>query len=159
MIENCPHFVYALVDPFDTGNIRYIGQTNSLPGRLAQHRRFSRSLRREPLYAWWAGLTQEPVMRVLWQGAKAQANDIETRIIRGYRALGFELLNQGEGGAGNRGRCPTEDTRRKLSQSLRAVYANPEYKAGLKKPWTQERRKRQAEIARTRPRRNGKFGV
>jgi len=159
MIENCPHFVYALVDPLDLGNIRYIGQTSSLPGRMASHRLFTRRPRREPLYAWWTGLSQEPVMRVLWQGTAAQVDEAETRAIRGYRALGFELLNQGDGGAGNRGRKPTEDTRRKLSQSLRAVYAAPEYKAGLKKPWTPERRKRQAELARNRPRHNGKFGV
>lgn len=120
-----PAFLYVLEDPREPGNIRYIGATQGLPNRMHAHRTDAK-VKPLPLYVWWRRLVSEgvePRARVLWQGPLHEAESAEIRAISGYKKLGFDLLNETEGGYcfSNLARARSSRKGTKLSPETRAL--------------------------------------
>lgn len=121
-----PMFLYVLEDPRKPGEIRYIGKTQSLPGRFNSHSKAARDVNDTnhhlAVYVWWRMLLAEgvcPRLRMLWQGWPAEADAAEERAIAGYRALGQPLLNQTDGGQGVKGlRRPAWNRGKRLHYSV-----------------------------------------
>ncbi len=95
--SDLPVFLYVLDDPREPGNIRYVGQTQSLQSRLGFH--CCAGLRQDPtrpLYLWVQKLLNEgvrPRMRVWATVEFSHASQKEKVLIAGLSRC-FDLLNQ-----------------------------------------------------------------
>jgi hypothetical protein len=112
--------IYALLHPA-TGEVRYVGKTKQ-PNprvRLLDHIRLSAKgiARQRKLCCWMRSLPEHPKMEIL-EHDPADINEAERRWIAHFKSIGLDLCNMTTGGDGQEiGYCPTEETRKKLSQS------------------------------------------
>jgi hypothetical protein len=125
-----PFLVYGLVDPRD-GELRYIGQSSKAMGRPQEHwNSWSLSLR-DCCHRWVGSLVRlglKPGVVVLGSldvpegtpkdRVRESLDDLERDRIAFCRAAGCRLTNMTDGGGGSLGRVVSEETRRRLSESL-----------------------------------------
>jgi len=92
-------YIYSLSAPTDPDIVRYIGQAENIEIRLSAH--ISQSLSPGTGYKslrnqWLRSLQEKgmrPIMRVLHETTKEEANDLEEKVIREYRLAGANLVN------------------------------------------------------------------
>jgi hypothetical protein len=137
--------VYALVSSGD-GRIRYVGQTvQSLGARLSNHIGRANRGAGGPLHCWIRKVRSEghQVQIVLLQES-AVWNQSEVEWIGKIRFSGRRLLNQTDGGMQRRGFTLPVHARERLSEVVRARWADPAYREKIRDGhaayWTPERR-------------------
>ncbi len=122
-------FIYGMRHP-RTKDIRYVGKTRqSLRARLQGHLHEKGETRK---VRWIATLKAEDLLpeifliqivdETLWEEA-------ETRWITSYRAQGCDLVNLTDGGDGVHN--PAEESRQRLSESRKQMFADPDFKAKM----------------------------
>lgn len=118
--------IYALVDP-RTGDVRYVGKTSQkLRTRLRAHiNRSAESRGARHCASWIASLSDigiAPEIRALEQLPGPDWEEAEKRWIRFYRESGAQLVNMTEGGGSHKGRLPTDEVRKKISQAAKKQF-------------------------------------
>lgn len=116
--------VYGLMAS-DGYMVQYIGQTKlGLDRRLARHIAAARRAPRQPV-EWWVRsvLRRGCSVRAVVLEHDAEWDEAEIRHIAFHKELGGKLLNVASGGRGCPGFSPSEETRRKRSESVRADWA------------------------------------
>lgn len=135
-----PNYIYALLCP--TGEIRYIGKTNSPQKRLNQHISAARSgVAKHHCANWIRSLLRAdtvPTMDVLYSVPEDEDwKAHEIHMISLFKELGFNLTNVGEGGEGTFDMSP-EAVEERVRKAL-ITKASPEYKERTKdsfaRPW------------------------
>lgn len=159
MGEQVAALVYALYDPRCPDNIRYIGWTiHSLRHRMNRH--LTEARRKPPTchrLKWIRSLLEDgvrPEARILVETTADKAPETERLLIAEYRAAGYRLTNNTDGGDGSfgfkhsdetkaelsrlakgnsrrRGTECTLETRRKISRANKGKKRSPEVKAKL----------------------------
>ena len=111
--------IYALCDPV-TDAIRYIGKT-TMPLKLRLRGHLGEAKIGRYYRAKWIRSLRpaQPIMRALFVVPESYASDAEIRTISRLRALGYRLTNGTDGGEGQRGHSPSQETREKISASMR----------------------------------------
>jgi hypothetical protein len=113
-MDNRISTIYALCDP-KTKEIRYIGKTVSqLNIRLSQHITASKKGRKNHLHCWIRSLSEKPIIIPIETVSYEQDGETEKRIIAEYRANGYDLVNESDGGEGQKGYHHTEETKEKI---------------------------------------------
>lgn len=125
-----PVFIYCLKDP-TTGDVRYIGQTNSLKNRLRAH--FTTSAREKTrLGNWLRSLSEKPIIAVLHEVAEGESwVEEERRYISCARAMGVDLVNATDGGEGSPGHIHAPEHRAANSAAHKGVPLSPEHCAAI----------------------------
>src|SRR6185436_1904636 len=112
--------IYCLIDPRDY-NIRYVGRTNNLIRRLAEHK--TKCYTENSIYhtAKWLRklhkLGLEPIAKILEECSLENCHEREIFWIARGRLLGWKLTNSTDGGDGMLN--ASLETRLKLSQSVK----------------------------------------
>jgi len=110
--------IYALCEP--DGEIRYIGKTiRSLSTRLSAHLSCARCGEQSYLYNWVRSVLSTghlPLMQLIGEVDGNGSND-EIAWIDYGRKEGWRLLNRTDGGDGNLGWIPSEETRKNMHES------------------------------------------
>ncbi len=116
--------IYVLIDPRDE-EIRYVGKTKSPKRRLGSHLRD----RDDSYRTRWIGklgrMGMVPRMQVIQEVPASFEAEAEKYWIAYFRAIGCRLTNSTDGGEGNLGWCPSEETRAKMSAASQRTMANP----------------------------------
>lgn len=111
--------IYTLSDP-RTNEIRYVGQTNAtLRKRLQRHLRFRDNTERTK---WLKSLSENgltPNIDFVAEATLENWKEEERFYIAYFRFLGFSLTNMTDGGDGNYGIIPSEETRQKKREALK----------------------------------------
>jgi group I intron endonuclease len=144
--------IYALTCP-TTGQVRYVGKTDmSIAKRLASHIFGCKAQREKRVRknVWLAEIIDAdmvPGIHVLERVPDGSCwQDAEIRWIAHYRVeVGSDLLNVSNGGKGQRGYVPTEETRAKISAAGKARAPYP------RKPHSEETRAKIAATLKGRP--------
>lgn len=116
--------VYGLIEPH-TGNLRYVGKSSSGMKRAKSHQcESAREHSNTHVCRWLRKIYKEfqatPCILVLAECvSNDEALDREQEIIAMFKDAGIELVNITAGGQGMTGWHPTEETRMKLSRSLK----------------------------------------
>ena len=114
--------IYTLADP-DTGEVRYVGKTkNSLQHRLKQH--IYETFRYKSYKASWIkGLLLNEKMPIieLLDETNEDWQSLESYWIAQFKSWGFKLVNMTEGGDGNQNQVITQETKQKISQTLKGT--------------------------------------
>lgn len=147
-------FVYDLSDP-RTGCVRYVGKSVRPAERLATHIREARAGSKVHCKRWIAGLLAaglRPVMGVIEETSRANANDAERYWIGCLRCAGADLTNLTPGGDGQApGYRPSSEAVQACADKLRGRKMTVEQlerlRAALNRP---EVRKKRSEITRAR---------
>lgn len=137
--------IYALCEP-GTVNVRYVGKSKTLRGRLKSHKNDKGSTRRSRWIRSLKRAGKEPTCIVIDEvpnNPKESWEKAEVKWIKFFRSMGFDLTNHTRGGDGLSGLC--EESRRKLSAIQKKRLENPEYR---KKIFTPERSKKISESLR-----------
>jgi len=112
--------IYTLADP-DTKEVRYVGKTKkTLLHRLQQH--IYESFRYKSYKASWIkSLLQEDKMPIieLLDETNEDWQSLEVYWIAQMKSWGFHLVNMTDGGDGNHNQVITQETKQKISQTLR----------------------------------------
>lgn len=114
-------YIYGLYCDCHTGaGIRYVGQTvQEVPRRLYGHFRDSQKSK-TPVSNWIRKHGKESIRYVVIEVVKENALDgREVFWIKRHRTMGSSLLNLLDGGGGSRGRVLTDETKMRISHSLR----------------------------------------
>src|SRR6266404_1076008 len=116
------YFVYGLIDPRN-GELRYVGEAKNMKNRLAKHMTPSQLIGFNHKKNWikllkTEGLKPEMIMLEEHPTLKS-ALEAEIDLVAYFKAIGCDLTNGTEGGEGN---IPTEETKRKISQTLKGKY-------------------------------------
>jgi hypothetical protein len=125
--------VYALSHPV-TGEVRYIGKSESGLQRPRQHGHLSHLKKRAhlPVARWVAKLRSEGLDYAIEvvEGCTDRLSLMEAErfYICQFRALGFRLLNVCDGGEGFTGKH-SDSAKAKVAAAVKARWADPEYKA------------------------------
>jgi hypothetical protein len=136
-------FVYALSDSRKPESIRYIGKTiQPVTKRLAAH--MAKSKHGKTRRCCWINSVISGGGRILvWtlstHHCEAELSAAEIKAISIHRALGFNLTNLTDGGDGNSGWKPTEETLIKMSAAA----------AGKPKPPRSEAHRKNMSISKT----------
>lgn len=121
-------FIYGLNEPCagpdpTAGRCRYIGKAADPYARYERHLKESETLREDNHKARWVRsllkVGKTPILEILDEVPEAEWQFWETEWIRLYRALMFRLTNETLGGDGGKGHVPSEETRKKVSLSLK----------------------------------------
>lgn len=112
------YYIYILYDP-RTNKIRYVGETYRKPvARLKEHCRYQKEKHHR---ARWLNqlrsLNLKPIMEVIEECTEETWAARETYWIAYYRNQGYDLVNEDKGGRGRKEYTPSEETRRKQSES------------------------------------------
>jgi len=156
-MEQLTTYIYGLWDPRD-GRLRYIGKSNDPKSRLPAHLRAAKKKgATSHLRCWLIGLMNDderPMMEILEEIAVSDWQECEKDWIKQCRDIGLDLVNSCPGGLGGgvtRANM-SEETRRKRSESAKARWQDPEWRARMMearanstKPkgqdaWTEEQR-------------------
>jgi len=106
--------IYGLYDP-ETDELRYIGKTVSkLNVRLSQHITASKKGKINHLHCWIRSLSKCPIIKPIEIVPYEQDSEAEIRIIAEYRTSGYNLVNESDGGEGQKGYHHSEETKNKL---------------------------------------------
>lgn len=125
-------FIYALSDP-RTDEVRYVGQTAEQPETRLRKHTWPSTLRRERNHRtkWVNSLIADgvqPKIEVVEVVSEDQKDEAERFYIAYFRSLGFQLVNQQEGGEGwtkGQKRGPLDEAhRRAISAGVRAARPN-----------------------------------
>jgi len=134
--------IYVLCQP--DGEIRYIGKTvRSLSARLLAHLHRSRCGENSHLFNWLRLVLSSghiPTISLIGE-VEGDGNKEERAWIAYGKQEGWRLVNSTDGGEGSLGYVPTEETREKLSKSLKGI---PSWNKG--KHISEETRKKLSEI-------------
>ena len=135
---NCTNevIVYGLTTAFDDYQIRYVGQTRRLEGRIRQHLAVSYRRRTERhLRAWLTGrLDNSCKILVVVLKQNAVWNEDERFFIQNLRDRGLRLVNMtdgGDGGATFAGRRHTTDTRLRISNGRLGIKFSEDHRRNL----------------------------
>lgn len=115
-------FIYALKEP-DTGEIRYIGQTNNPHRRLITHSTTKEKCHRGNWIRALKKSGQKPILEIVDEAPYEFRDPIEAAYVQFFREQGCNLVNGTPGGDGvgsgadhpNFGKKASVETRRKLS--------------------------------------------
>lgn len=114
--------IYVLIDPRD-GIIKYVGKTvQKLKYRLTQHITEKSNNKRK---TWIKSLKNKgllPIIEELDECEWEESAALERYWISQFKTWGFVLKNMNDGGDGNIGYHPSEETRLKLGNSLKKSY-------------------------------------
>lgn len=114
--------IYALCDP-DTGDVRYIGQTNQPEKRVRSHMMERMQNPQNPKQVWLDTLREqgkEPVLSVIHVVPDNIADEVEVSEIRKARESGVQLLNTCMGANGG-------VTKRRTQKKRGTYYANSSF--------------------------------
>jgi hypothetical protein len=116
------HCIYTLRHPL-TNEIRYVGKTNSPKRRIIQHLYTARHKSRKSHCCCWIGSllknNQKPIMQILnWFNSEEDCNNAEKLIIENFRNIGINLTNLTDGGEGQCGRVMSEETKKKIKDTI-----------------------------------------
>lgn len=118
--------IYALVAKSNPLEIRYIGKTadSSPKPRLNEHMRNALDKNTPWHVSRWirkAILNGDEVLSIIVELDLSEEEALQREIfyIAHYRVLGYKLTNMTDGGDGSSGRITSEETRKKLSKSLK----------------------------------------
>lgn len=115
-----PAYIYALTDP-DTGDVRYVGKTNDLAGRLRRHilpSALAKRCRRTNWLNWLLKAGKMPCITLLEEVSQDRWKERECYWIAFYRGIGAQLVNTAEGGGGGvRSEWITEEWRANMSKA------------------------------------------
>ncbi len=151
-------FIYALSDPRDPGQVRYIGKTQNPSSRLYHHHlRYARPNRMTRKDRWIESLWKSgvtPLMEIIDEvphDDESEWQSLERFYIAYLRFLGADLTNISDGGHG--GGSLSQETK----QKLRELRNTPEFKAAVSErhkgmKFTDEQRKRCSEAHKGLPR-------
>jgi len=109
-------FIYSLHDP-ETGHLRYVGKANNPIKRLRNHLS-RRGLKKSHRDSWIQNLKSrglKPIQFIVAEVPEVGWQFQEQKFIRGARDLGFDLVNETEGGEGLVN--PSSATREKMRAS------------------------------------------
>lgn len=128
--------IYALCEP-DMSEIRYVGHTVNIEGRLWGHVRESIKGRKTHKCCWIRRVLREgkePLLVILHSNIPSEiAPTVEQVWIQKCRLLGHDLTNETDGGEGALGHIPTEETRQKISAILKGRPHSPEWCENISK--------------------------
>jgi len=137
--------IYGLVDP-RTSQLRYVGKSKDGLARPRAHWKHSRTREtRDHTHNWVRSVFAVdlvPEIEILqeWDGKGdwiQWLNDTETFYIGYFRMIGTDLTNKADGGGGTTGLKfpdrpkPTEETKRRISQTLMGRKLSPEQRAAI----------------------------
>lgn len=134
-----PIYVYVLTDPRKPDDVRYVGVTENPKRRLKKHIA-DVNHQNNHRTNWIKSLLADevvPIMTIIDETDSENWAQCEIGWIAYYRGLGCNLVNSTDGGEGTRGIVRSEETRRKISQSV----SNP----------SEETRRKMSEAGRNRP--------
>jgi group I intron endonuclease len=118
-------YIYILTDPRN-GAVRYVGKSDDPERRYRRHLTENGRTHRHNWIKQLVQLGLQPMMDVIESVPKTLWEEREIFWIAHYRALGHNLTNMCEGGNGASGLSPSDETRRKLSESGKRAWAeNP----------------------------------
>lgn len=124
-MDNKMTYIYSLSHPL-TGEIRYVGKANKLKDRLRCHINEKGKSHRKN----WIDQLKEnglkPVMEVIDFVEQDNWQFWEQVYISLFKSWGFILVNGTGGGEGRVSAKHSEATRKKMSESLKKTYANPD---------------------------------
>ncbi len=121
-------YVYLLLDPRisdEIKRVRYVGRGMDPSRRRRQHIRLAELGSKRYCHNWIKGLLVaglRPELQIVGSFALSAAFDEEARIVRLYRKLGANLTNLTDGGIGTLGCRVSDETRQKISNSLKGRY-------------------------------------
>lgn len=111
-------FIYAIYNPQKPNEIRYIGKTINLKKRLYTHIYLSKKGLKRPLNLWIKKILDNnilPAIKIIENVNEKNWADREKYWINFYK--NEKLLNLTDGGESNYGYIPSEETKKKISES------------------------------------------
>lgn len=123
------YYIYTLSDPI-TNFVRYVGKTNNPKQRLASHICLS-SNHNTHKYNWIKSLKTnklKPIMDIIDTfDNEIECNIFEIYWISQFKSWGFKLCNHSHGGEGNYGMIVSEDTKIRISTTLKELYKTKDH--------------------------------
>jgi len=139
-----PTIIYGLAEPY-LGPMRYVGKTTApLHRRIEEHYRKARSGHKSHKSNWLRSVfanNQRPTIHVLQVTTAFEADFSEKKWIRFFQERGFDLTNHTRGGAGSLGRKHSEESKAKMSKTLKGRIINEEWRRKLALIWTGRKHK------------------
>lgn len=129
-------FIYELTDP-RTGEPRYIGKTNNVSIRLSNHLKPKALSVKTKKNSWIKSLLKlnlKPVLNIIDEVDENNWEFWERHYISLYKSWGFRLTNGtngGDSGPSHEGKKRSEETKRKMSESIKKS-RTPELKKQIK---------------------------
>ncbi len=130
-------FIYALSDPRDPLNIRYIGKADNPKHRLSKHLWEMEKLGNTHKSCWIKNLSKQglrPAISILDEVPKTHWQEFEKDHIQMARNAGFDLVNSTEGGEGFRSGKFHPNFGKKVVHSEDTLKILSRSQAGKKKP-------------------------
>ncbi len=129
--------IYALLDP-TTNEIRYIGKSKNIKRRYYEHTH-NKSGNCIYLKHWLATLNEKPKLEIIELCDLTVINEKEKYWIKYYKDLGNKLTNLTDGGEGVYGYKRSDESKKRISESLKGHEVLPETRqklreAALKQP-------------------------
>lgn len=125
-------YIYALLDP-NTKGIRYIGKSIDYLERYKEHLLPSNLKKPTHKVLWIKSLLNQnlkpDVIIIDTAASHEEANEKEISFIAHYKNLGIKLTNATLGGDGKFGVAIPEETKLKISQSMKGKNTKPEIKS------------------------------
>ena len=116
--------IYVMKDP-DTLEIRYVGKTvkENIVTRLGEHIQEAKRGRKNHRLNWIRSILDKgkiPIIEKIDECIWKESQGLETYYITYYKNLGYDLVNETEGGEGNLGYTPSKETVEKRKKSIRS---------------------------------------